>query len=105
MVTQLVLRPLVIPLVWLCRCTPPVQLAGHERFNVVPPAPEVVTVIVGWDEAVVTVTDPSTPRLFWTVKPGETIVMLVTGWLKMVNVSPTWRMGPPLISVKVPPLV
>src|ERR1017187_4152571 len=105
MVTQLVLRPVASPLVWLCRSTPPVQLAGQERFNVVPPAPETVAVIAGSGATALTVTDPSTPRLFWTVKPGETIVMLATGWLKMVNVSPTWSKGPLLISSKVPPLV
>src|SRR5688572_5618007 len=104
MVTQLLLIPTASELVWPCRSTPPAQSAGHERVKFVPP--KTVVVIGGSGETAVTVTDPSTARSFWTVKPGETIVRLATGRLKMVNLSPTASSpGPPLISRKMPPLV
>ena len=77
MVTQLLLIPTANELVWPCTSTPPVQADGHERFKFVPFT--TVAVIVGSGTDAVTVTDPSTARSFWTVKPGETIVMLAPG--------------------------
>ena len=56
----------------------------------------------GWTIAL-TVTDPSTPRLFATVNPGETIVMPappLTMKLNKVNLSPTLRPGPRLTIFK-----
>ena len=103
MVTQFVLRPTVSRLVWPCRCTPPIQFAGHDRVRLV-----VVNdvVIGGGAETAVTVTEPSTARLFATVKPGVSIVIApppVTGWLKMVNLAPTGGIGPARISFRVVP--